>query len=241
MKYRAWVVVTLMAGCGDDGAAPADAAPADAPWMCPMPAPGAPLGPGQHVFYLNFEGQALQPGLDDASLNTTPLIQNAVTVPRFFDTVMGDRTQPIATIVSLVKSVLAPYSVDVVTTRPASGDYWMSVIGGSSQAIIGNPNVGSLAPGRCENNNPRSMSLVFDAGVIPYEDYAWSILSDFGAMLGLAVTNISGDCMCRVGGCTHGNQPVCSYGMDVAVDPSSTCGITTQNEVKHLALELGCR
>jgi len=233
------VAACLAGGCGDDSGKTADAAIPDAPWSCPPQT--APYATGTYTYYLNFEGQAIAPGDDNSAANTTPLVQNAVTVPRFYDTIIGDRAAAIASIVHLVELKLAPYSINVVTTRPASGDYWMSVLGGSSQMIIGSANVGSVAPGRCENNDANSVSLIFDSGIQGDDFYSYSILSDFGALVGLPVTTQNGDCMCRVAGCSLNGAVTCSFGTDVPVDPQTPCGVTTKDEVMHLALALGCR
>jgi len=239
---RAWFVVAVCVagGCGDDNKGAADAAQPDVPAMCPAQQP--PYAMGVHTYYLNFEGQALMPGDDNSLANTTPLIPNPVTVPRFYDNIIGDRTASIAAIVGVVERALAPYSINVVTTRPPNSDYWMTVLGGTSQNVIGTPDVGSVAPGRCMNDDPNSVSLVFDLGAMGPDTYAYFILSDFGALLGMAVTTDPGDCMCRANGCpAMGPAQVCSFGTAATVDPMSPCGITHQNEQRYLATELGCR
>jgi hypothetical protein len=188
-------------------------------------------------------GLRVTPGPDSASTNTSSLVMQNVTVPAFYET-DASRQSSIESIAGYVERALAPYSIDVVLTRPASGDYYMTVMGGTSQAIIGTPNVLSVAPGVCDYQNRNRISLVFDLGSNTPQYYATSILSDFGALVGMSPTAKAGDCMCRGGTVCSGpfSGMLCSFGVDVPVQTDNNgCGRTTQNEPMHLAAALGCR
>jgi hypothetical protein len=239
---RALLVGTLLVsvGCGDDGAVAVDAGPPDAPWSCPPQM--APLSAGTYTFYLNFEGVTLTKASEvhNSTTNTTDLLAvPTATVPPFREG-SGTRQLFIDAITGMVTRALAPYSLNVVTTRPASGDYYMSVLGGTSQALVGQPNTASVAPAVCQPTNRNLISLVFDLGDLPADQYAFSLLSDFGAMTGLAPTTTAGDCLCRMSGCEPTQTTLCTYGVDVPV-VGSACGRATQNEPMLLAASLGCR
>src|SRR6267142_6748504 len=113
MNRSAWILLFL-AGCGG-GVGSSDGSG-------PRPASGA------HVYFLNFDGQALTSGADDPAANRSSLLGTSVTLPAY---IAGDvaRATKIQAIVSEVDAILAPYDVAVVTTRPASGSYDMLVAG----------------------------------------------------------------------------------------------------------------
>ena len=150
MKQMAWVVTAAaaaVAACGDNGATAADAA-IDAPTMCAPKT--APLAPGMHTIYLNFDGVTLMRGTDNASMNMSDLIPDTITVPAYVAT--GDasvRQGRIDLIVDYVQRALAPYSVDVVTTRPAAAPYMMMVIGGKPEDFGFPANILSIAGQKC--------------------------------------------------------------------------------------------
>jgi hypothetical protein len=142
-----WGIVLVMAcaGCGDDAAHPdalqlPDAAPADAPGpdaapdaptaACPNPSTDAGGG-GTYTVYLNADGVTLtKSNCDNATTNCTHLImQSQAVVPPFMNGA-ANRDSVIAEIAAHIEEVLLPYSIDVVTTRPASGPYYMIVLGG---------------------------------------------------------------------------------------------------------------
>lgn len=73
----------------------------------------------------------------------------------------------------------------------------------------------------------------------PATDYAATILSDLGSMLGLASAASDGDCMCRGDGCKGTGTDSCVFG-DVKV-ANGGCGRTEQDEPAMLKAALGCR
>jgi hypothetical protein len=235
-------VVVLVACGGDDTPLTPDARAVDAmPAMCPAQA--MPLPPGQHKLYLAFDGVALTKGsCDDSQTNCTSLITSSQSVPPLFEQDTG-RAVPIQQIVYSVQRQLAPYSIDVVTERPAAGDFYMITMGGSSQTLLGVANVGAVAQALCDASKRNGVSLVVDSGFQSSIYYATNVLSNFGAMLGMAVTAKANDCMCRAGDlCATDQMFVCSFGVDAPVNPAvHSCGRTTENEPMILRAALGCR
>ena len=217
----------------------------DAPTLCPvrMPPPN-PLPAGRVKYYINTEGVTLSKcSMDDARANCSTLVQGDTTFPPFLP---GDpNRQPlIDAIIVRVQDKLAPYSVDVVTTRPTTGDYLMSVFGGDPTLVNANPNTFDLTPSSCHFSNPNAITLEFDRGRAPgYTDYANSAVSDFGLLVGLAANSTDGDCECRTGTCNMLTTAMCSFGSNVPVPSTigNTCGLTTEDEPMMLSQALGCR
>jgi hypothetical protein len=232
----------VLVACGDGSHAVMDARIDSAPdafRACQAPATDA--NAAMYTLFINTEGASLVTGsCDDARTNCTRIITADQVVPPFLN---GDATRQenIDQIVAAVRTVLAPFSVDVVTTRPASGDYYMSVIGGDSMTITGNAGVLSLAPATCNSQDRDSIDLVFDFGFASNQRYANSILSDFGAMLGLPATTKVKDCMCRENGCADPTNAPCTFGQGVPVGTANPCGVATSDEQTTLEERVGCR
>ena len=243
MKWFVGLLFAAVAGCGDDGGmtmvmpdSPTTMMP-DAFVECPA---APPLVMGTYVFYLSFEGVTLTKGAcDDSRTNCTELDAQSSTVVPAFIPAATDRDLRIAQITSEVQAVLVPFSVDVVRVRPASGDYWMASIGGTSTAVAGTSGVTAGVKATCASSNKDSIALVFDRGdTVSDREYADLISTTFGQLLGLVATNLSGDCMCNAGSCTHANR--CTWGTSVSTQLNS-CSRQVQNEQALLRTTLGCR
>lgn len=242
------LLLVALAGCEKNLLSNMDAgldAPApDAPTACPA-VTTTPLPPGHFKLYVNTEGVDIAKcSQNDARTNCSMLPLANTTIPAFLP---GDtnRQAKIDAIVVRVQEKLAPYSIDVVTTRPTSGDYTMAVLGGDPTAFGGTTGTLSLAPAVCDFANQDQITFEFDRGsTVGNIDYALSILSDFGAVVGLAGTTTSGDCLCRFNGCGPALDPqICYFGSAAMVTTMTqfSCGRTTQDEPLILANALGCR
>jgi hypothetical protein len=238
------LLVAVVAACGDDGGnhmvTPDSPAMPDADTFVPCPAQSPPLAMGTHVFYLSFEGVTLTKGTcDDSRTSCTELVAQTSTIVPAFLQAASDRDTRITAIANEVQAVLAPFSVDVVRVRPASGDYWMASIGGTSMAVTGVSGVSAGVKTTCASVNKNSISLVFDRGAaVTDREYADLISTTFGQLLGLVATNLSGDCMCNAGSCTH--TAACTWGTSVSTQ-LNTCSRQVQNEQALLRVALGCR
>jgi hypothetical protein len=242
MKCVSIVLITLVAACGDDVMSSPDAATPDAPTTCP-PFSATPLPEGRNTLFINTEGVTLTKGAcDDSRTNCTSVIADSeAVIPPFQFSLPATRDTAISMIVDHVQRSLAPYSIDVVTTRPSSGDYWMLVMGGNGVTVTGF-SVYGVSPGVCDAVNRNRIGLVFDVGARDPRFYANLLLSNFGALLGLAATMQSGDCMCRSSAsCDPDDVQLCTYGVDVSTDPTHACGRQTQDEPELLTAALGCR
>lgn len=130
------LLTTFLAACGDDGnSAPLDGALADTgPPVDALPPFDCETSPstGTHKVFLQFEGATLtRAEVSDASQNEWSVIDDGVTatIPAWRPE-DPDREALIQAVVCSLRETLYPYDVEVVTTRPASGDYEMVVLGG---------------------------------------------------------------------------------------------------------------
>jgi hypothetical protein len=262
---RAIVLLAFVVGCGDDSAATADAAVdasqidaaidapaidgpggnADAGPLCPASDGGAA---GMHKLFLNFEGgftitHGAGACTNDATQNCS-FIATADTPIMQFDAADANRAQLLADIVSKMNSQLAPYSVEVTTTRPASGPYKMIVFAQCATALMCSAGSGSIGPVECPPNmgslNANDIAFVFEQTGENAFSYANNALFLTGLMNGLSINAQQNDCMCHVCGST---TQLCSYSTDVTVDMNGTClpmG-SHYNEQSLLSAALGCR
>jgi hypothetical protein len=238
------ILLFLSVGACEKNLALPDAPMLDASPYCTAPAP--PLGPGTYVLYLNAEGVALIPGSDNSSMNMTTLVKaGGATVPAFLP---GDpnRLTFIADVVRIAQAALAPYSIDIVTTRPASGVYYMFVLGGDAPSIIDGGVAGqiSVSLAGCQPRVRTSVDLMFDVGTsVGTTFYASTLLSDLGSIAGLGLTTDPGDCECRLGSnCV--TPELCTFGAaaTTSTDSHFNCGRTpTQDEPALLKTAFGCR
>jgi hypothetical protein len=240
MKLGALVIALLVAGCSEDSGVVPDARPrADAAPVCPVPS--LPLRAGMHDVFLSFEGVTLSSGAcDDARTNCSSLVaQVSAMVPVFLAGNTG-RQARITAIAGMVEEAVAPFSVDVVTTRPAAGDYRMVSIGGTSDVITGMAGQTMAVNSVCDAANRNGIGLVFEQDdQFTDRAYADAIASAFGSLAGLVPTSRGGDCMCAQSTCAH-VQP-CSWGTSSATLPGNSCARTSQNEQVLLMEAVGCR
>lgn len=248
------LIAMLGAGCEHDLLAGLHDAAIDSPDAytgigCPPLA--APLAAGTYKLYLAAEGVTLTAGASDARANLSDIpTAGTHVVPPFLDGVAG-REDFIAQIATSAQSVLAPYSIDIVTERPSSGDYYMFVLGGDPMTVTGNPctDCNSVSDFNCTLLGRDEVDLMFDRGMdVPFTPnfYATFLLDDLSVVLGLALSTEPHDCTCRF--CDL-RGPLCSFGSQV---PTSSdvgtsglhfnCGITPDvDETAELKLALGCR
>lgn len=106
---------------------------------------------GVHILYVNFDGASLRGGQCSSSLQNCSFIvecSGQASYPAY----SGNNRQQV---VDLVKRWLAPYNVQVVTDRPASGDYTMCMVGGTPNSVCNSQaaaaGAAGVAPLDCAN------------------------------------------------------------------------------------------
>jgi hypothetical protein len=236
------VAMLLVAGCEKNLALP-DGPTADASPYCAEPVP--PFASGMHLLYLATEGVVLSRGTSDSATNTSDIVKmGGAAVPAFLP---GDPNRLVFRdqIVRLAQAQLAPYSLDIVTERPASGEYYLFTLGGDAPSLVDGGVAGlySVSDFGCSPMPRNSVDMMFDNGTaIGANIYVSTLLSDLGAISGLGLTVDPGDCMCRSDpACTFAE--VCTYGkMAMTVASTYNCNRTpTQDEPLLLQAVYGCR
>jgi hypothetical protein len=240
---RLVLLLLLAAGCEKDLLAdlPDAGVAVDAQTRCSAPTADANAA-AKYTLYLNFDGVTLTPCRNpDARTNCSNLVQADTTFPPFM---IGnpDRDGFISSIASNVRDGVAPYSIDVVTTRPAAGNYYMIVVGGTPDLVGATPDTAGQAPHSCIIESFNLVSIDFDFGEQRSSfEYASSFLSDLAMFASLPAT--SGppeDCACR--NCIYSADAICSFGAasPVVTDPHG-CGQTIADEPAMLKAVFGCR
>jgi len=183
---------------------------------------------GAHVLYLQFEGQALHPGADDARANASALVATTVTLPAYLaaDAQRATRTQAIS---DEVEALLRPYDVLVTRARPASGSYDMVVLGGSSTQVGLTAGLQGIAPVDC-TAGPTHVALVFD--VATGHDAARQVVGALGLGHAIPPSSAPTDCLCAGATCTASLAGACSIGgPGTPVAPGAACtSATTMDE-----------
>lgn len=261
------MVLGVLAACGDDGGSATIDAPSgiDAPSDVATDAPPAfdcnTPSTGTHTIFLSFEGVTLTRATSDAMLNNFAAVdasRTTATIPAWKAAALS-RDMMIRTVTCTVREVLLPFDVKIVTTRPASGNYEMVVIGGGPADLgynIGTSSAISLiGVPDCAHSNLRDVGWVaeFPAGggsmsisLSPLET-ANSALAIVGIENGLAGVKQGRNCMCRV----SSNEPVqcddtqaCQLTSTAPLAAGgSQCNVTgpTENQVAKLTARYGAR
>jgi MYXO-CTERM domain-containing protein len=212
MRLRSLVVIPSI------WVALAGAASADAPRLLTMPAPcpgpqcemDAPLQPqavGLRIVYLNFDGVTLTASStnDDATNDRSGILSHAIpsgqtrtiaplSVNDLASTNGLTRTQIISRVVSEMYASHAPYNIEFVTERPASGNYSMVVFGGSCNSVAGQSNCAGIALLDCGDYMPNNITFVFPNG-LRVGDLASTAAQEEAHAFGLAHTTDTSDIM----------------------------------------------
>jgi hypothetical protein len=225
------IALSGMTACGAqviNGRDPApDAAPADteidaAPGDdAALPGPDAAMARcASRTVFLNFEGQALQQGPSDATMNRASWMQIAAgTAPKYLNG-NGNRNATIQTIVDGVRAQLAQFPVTVVTTRPISRAYVMIVFGGQMNQV-GSRYTGAVNTLDCEDVRPNDVAWISDS-VAPTQVVINYAVGAIGFGLGLTATTDPSDCMCSWdNGCQPNGGAPCRLSAPIARDPNA--------------------
>jgi hypothetical protein len=123
---------------------------------CAAPPVVAPFVEGAsttHVLFVDLDGAAFQGGSDDATTDHSSLALMAPSsvayVPPFDPTVVapGLPASDVADVlIDRIRTLFAPWNVQVVRTRPSSGAYTLVAVGGDTSVIGTNDGIAGLAP-----------------------------------------------------------------------------------------------
>jgi hypothetical protein len=249
MKYGGFALVglaLLFGACGDDGGEQAafDAAPipVDAEVITACTSAGGTGG--THKLFLNFESQELTAGaVNDATQNTTTIVSATVTSPPWFDGA-ATRDDLITLVVDNVTALLAPFDIEVVTTRPAAGPYTMMVLGGSP-ADLGLPGSSfSVATATCIANVENQVHVITDFG---YRPTVQTIIAAYALGEGFGASKTNGACLCwNNAACDPRPDGICTLSADdeIEIDEAISCDAVTtvtMNAHQKFKQRFGCR
>lgn len=201
----------LDAGVGDDATTAQPDAALDA-------APVALCN--KRVLYLNFEGQALTRGKSDATLNRAEWMtdDNGTAPPYRKDD--GDRATQIKDITDGVRAQLVGFPITVTTTRPATGEYVMVVLGGR-QGQVKSAFGSAVNRLDCDDSRHNDVAWVSD-GVTGKQRIINTIIGAVGFGVGLTAVDDPADCMCAWDNdCTPDDNNACKLGSPAARDPNA--------------------
>jgi hypothetical protein len=191
---------------------------------------------GLHRLYLDFDGEALAPGADDATRSRSHLVGAEVTVPPF-----SGEPADVRAIVASVQATLASFDVEVVATRPADGSYDMIVFGGRSDRVVGTEGIQFAGPDECDAWPAAQIGFVFDVRK-PREAFASTAVGLYAVMHGAATTATPGDCLCLSDDACGVSPLRCSFRSHVLGSPTSSCrAAAASSSDQEMADTFGCR
>jgi MYXO-CTERM domain-containing protein len=169
--------------------------------VVPSPCPGpecrpptdelAPAAQGPRRVFVNFDAITLNAdsSWEDARDNTSLiLVTPSKTLPglRISDPSDGgglSMSQIEDIIIERMYALYLPYEVELVTSRPSSGNYHMIVFGSTCQQVAGEDCAG-ISLGDCDDYMPNNVSFVFPTGM-EIDDIATTAAHEVGHAFGL--------------------------------------------------------
>ncbi|MDB4961305.1 MAG: hypothetical protein JWP01_1304 [Myxococcales bacterium] len=186
------------------------------------------------IVYLNFGGVALTQGVSDATLNRASWLQLPSSSAPPYRQGVATRAADIQAITDGVRARLSSFPVEVVTTRPAAGQYVMIVFGGTANQVASRFG-GAVNQLDCGDLQRNDVAWIAD-NVTPTTRVVNFAIGAIGFGLGLTATQNPTDCMCGWDNtCTPNNAVDCVLNDNIARDPAANqrcAGLTMQNETQ---------
>lgn len=165
--------------------------------------PGWGLGQnGRHVLFMNFDGVDVRPNsgpgnaLENEGLRNMDLFSKGVIELPPFGSDEAKRQEQILAIQKRVAGWYADINVDIVISRPLSGDYLMTVVGGKQSDIVQMAGVVGISPGDCKNATEANLNYAFSGSLNENPDQtAVTIAHEAGHAYGLGHTQNNRDIM----------------------------------------------
>ena len=233
--------LALLAACGGSGdhmSAGIDApvsthdAPAETHDAPANTMPTAPV----HTLFVNTEGVTIKAGSTDATRDQSDIVLQMATLKPWM---MADanRATKIADLMTELQTIVAPYDVTVVNTRPTSGDYDMFVITDSDGTAAGfSAGQGGIAAISCVAM-AKAVALQFAPPYASSTDeqrkhnFGAYALATFGISSGIPQSQVYGDCMCYTSQeCGQINAACHIGGAGTAVNTQFCGGAATMDE-----------
>ncbi|MGE0547328.1 MAG: hypothetical protein AB7O24_08885 [Kofleriaceae bacterium] len=201
MKTSILGMVCLVCACSNSGGTPD---PSD-------PGVDASVNPPAvtRTLFINAEGVTLNAGADDAGANTSSIMTTTTTVSPYL-AADPQRATKIAAIVGEVQSILAPYDIEITSTRPATGMYEMIVLTDQKGKDFGLDGVISIIPTSCAPKLS-TIGLIFGEPIAQHA-VVREIIQRFGSTGNVPSTSAPNDCMCDDSACEWNLSGPCTIG-----------------------------
>lgn len=199
-----------------------------------------PRPPSPTRIWLNTDGATITKGpASDASILLSYICGG--TFPPFKHATYGtDRSKVVAQLASRVAAYLAPYDVEVVTSKPATIPYEMVLVGGAASLCGQAKGVAGLAPLDCADKVPGEIAFVFSDDL---SDLGWLGLTaahEVAHTLGLLHTGQACDVMAPLI-CAPAKKAFMDGNLPIWPDHQGMCGqqqITNSHRALGLAVGL---
>ncbi len=184
----------------------------------------APAGCNKRTVFLQFEGQGLTDAVaSDATQNKASWMIIATGTAPKYHAGLATRDADILAIVDGVRtqlSTVASFPINVVTTRPATGEYVMVVFGGTPQQV-GSRFSGAVQELDCGDVQHNDVAWVADS-IAPTQKIVNFAIGAIGFGLGLTATTNVNDCMCGWDNvCTQNQNAACVLTAGITRDPAA--------------------
>jgi hypothetical protein len=220
-------VMFVVTGCGDNGDGPADASLPQDEATC---VPGTPT-----TVFLNRAGGTYTPGPDNATTNTSSIINANTTIPA--PTVVDAEWNEV---VACVKSKFTAFAVDITETDPGTAPHAEMVMLDNPQQIGQSGGVGSLSPFTCDKVVNAVPFMMW--GTVAQVERCWVIAQSIGSTFGLDHSFSCPDMMTFLTNC----GPTADKTFTDAEVPcgefearACQCGGTTQNSRLRMLVKAG--
>lgn len=162
--------------------------------------PGEALGQnGRHVLFVNYEGADLRVGdnsMENLGIRDPGFKNQGIVELDGFDPGNAKRDEAITKIHQQVQKWYADFDIDVVLSRPLTGDYQMTLVGGDKSDIGLGGSIVGISPGDCKNNNETNLNFAFSRSLRENPDQvAVTIAHEAGHAYGLGHVQNNKDIM----------------------------------------------
>ena len=152
--------------------------------------PGEALGiGGRHVLFVNYDGADIRVGdnsMENLGIRDPGFKNQGIIELDGFAPSSASRAQDIAKIHQQVQKWYADFDIDVVMSRPLSGDYQMTLVGGDKTDIGLGGGIVGISPGDCKNNSETNLNFAFSRSLTERPDQvAVTIAHEAGHAYGL--------------------------------------------------------